>query len=77
MKIQHKTVHAGAGYMHSLVIACMYIFPGNGGCGVDSAISYPVYLEYITGDTSYLLSVLRYKVYFRTECIMKYHISFG
>ena len=36
---------------------------GHAGCGVDSATSFPVYLEYIIGDTSYLLAVLRYKVH--------------
>ena len=38
-------------------------FAGNGGCGIDSATSFPVYLEYITGDMNFLLAVLRYKGY--------------
>ena len=39
------------------------ISAGHGGCGVHSAISFPVYFEYIIGDTSYLLAILRYKVH--------------
>jgi len=36
------------------------VLAGNSGCGTDSNI-YPVYLEYSIGDTSYLLTTLRYR----------------
>ena len=47
-------------YMHGIIII---IFAGHAGCGVESTTSFPVYFEYIRGDTSYLLDVLRYKVH--------------
>ena len=40
----------------------MLSWAGNSGCGTDSRI-YPVYLEYIIGETSYLLTTLRYRVH--------------
>jgi len=42
---------------------------GNSGCGSYSSL-YPVYLEYSIGDTSYLLTVLRYRVYHNGMLIM-------
>jgi len=36
------------------------VLAGNSGCGTDSSI-YQVYLEYSIGDTSYLLTTLRYR----------------
>ena len=46
-----------------MIMVYVYHFAGHAGCGVDSTTSFPIYLEYVIGHTSYLLAVLRYEVH--------------